>query len=299
VIDRDRIESVVKSSIGSVVSIEQEDDVWRCRLNVPRNVEARLNSLKKTFPGLRLVNQEGSAIECLIPMRKNRRRSPQSRIVISDTNTPTADHEDLLRRLAELYETFFEDTGEVMRIDDQHYKLTFGGDLVFPFHHPFMALLSALSPDLTPVAITTEHLGGQKRTAIYLSTKDERPKTPAAGVSVFIDGSYREGIAAYGVCYSMAGQPSAYLVGAVNGLDSNGAELMAFLQALAHLDDTAHDVVIYTDSTFVTEWASDGGQPWVDRAKARHIGVRVQLIKRDDNGAAHALANKFLSRLFA
>jgi hypothetical protein len=301
VIDRERIEFIVKSNVGTLISAEQEGDMWRCHLTVPRNIEGRLSSLKKTFPGLRIVKREGPDVHLLIPVYKNRRRSAENRTGSKQAASPVLQpsmRENLLRRLTELYETFFEEPGEVLRIDDSHFKLTFSGDLIFPFYHPFVALLEAIAPDLTPAAVTTEHYGDQKRTSIYLSTTDERPKIQKNGVTIFIDGSYREGIGAYGVCYSMEGQPSAYLVGAVSGIDSNGAELMAFLQALAHLDETAQDVVIYTDSTFVTDWAANGGQVWLDKARARHINVRVQYIGRDNNGAAHALANKFLSRLF-
>lgn len=299
-IDRERIEFIVKSNVGTLISAEQEGDMWRCHLTVPRNIEGRLSSLKKTFPGLRVIKRDGSDVHLLIPVYKNRRRSesrPSSRQSAPPVIQPSM-REDLLLRLTDLYEAFFEEPGEVLRIDDRHFKLTFSGDLVFPFYHPFIALLEAIAPDLIPAAVTTEHYGNQKRTSIYLSTTDERPKTPQNGVTIFIDGSYREGIGAYGVCYSMEGQPNAYLVGAVSGIDSNGAELMAFLQALAHLDETAQDVTIYTDSTFVTDWASNGGQVWLDKARARHINVRVQYIGRDNNSAAHALANKFLSRLF-
>jgi hypothetical protein len=250
---------------------------------------------------LRVVKREGSDVHVLIPMHKIRRRTtevrPAARQAVSSLIQPSM-REDLLRRLTDLYETFFEEPGEVLRIDDHHFKLTFSGDLLFPYYHPFLTLLEAIAPDLTPAAITTEHYSNQKRTSIYLSTTDERPKSQPNGVTIFIDGSYRNGVGAYGVCYSMEGQPNAYLVGAVSGIDSNGAELMAFLQALAHLDDTAQDITIYTDSTFVTEWAANGGQVWLDRARARHINVRVQYIGRDNNGAAHTLANKFLSRLF-
>jgi hypothetical protein len=301
VIDRERIEFIVKSNVGTLISAEQEGDMWRCHLTVPRNIEGRLSSLKKTFPGLRILKRDGSDVHLLIPMYKNRRRNTETRPAARQAVPPVLQpsmREDLLRRLTELYETFFEEPGEVLRIDDHHFKLTFSGDLIFPFYHPFIALLEAIAPDLTPAAVTTEHYGNQKRTSIYLSTADERPKTQQNGVTIFIDGSYREGVGAYGVCYSMEGQPNAYLVGAVSGIDSNGAELMAFLQALAHLDETAQDVTIYTDSTFVTDWASNGGQVWLDKARSRHINVHVQYIGRDNNGAAHTLANKFLSRLF-
>lgn len=308
-IERERIEFVIKSNVGTLVSADLEGDIWRCHVTIPKNIDARLSGLKKTFPGMRLVKRDGENVYVTIPVHKHGRRT-NGRVVgerpsaIMPANAPRTivtpeAREHLLLRLAELYEMFFEEPGDVLRIDDTHFKLTFAGDMTYPYHHPFMSLLPYLMPDLTPVAVSTEHYGTQKRTTIYLSTHDERPKGPGHGIAVFIDGSHRDGTVAYGVCYYKGGHPSGFLVGALSGMDSNGAELMALLQALSHLDDTAQDVTIYTDSSYVYEWSQNEGRLWMEKAINRHISVKVQLIKRDHNENAHALAYKFLNRLFA
>ncbi|MDZ4763474.1 MAG: RNase H family protein [Chloroflexota bacterium] len=319
-IERERIEQIVKSNVGTLITAEIDGDVWRCHLQIPKNVTGRLSSLKSTFPNLEVVKRDGSDVHITIPVsaQKPRRRARSSsaaperaapkiapssnrRAIVPTRSMPPIlpqSWEPLLFRLSELYETFFDEPGEVLRIDDSHYKLTFAGDMNFPFEHPFMSLLTAIIPYLTPVAVSTEHYGLQKRTSIYLSTSDERPRAPENGIVIYIDGSYQQGVGAYGVCYYKGGHPSGYLVGALQGADNNGAELMAFLQAIAHLDSRAQDVTIFTDSMYVTEWAANEGREWMERAQNRHIRISVQLVKRDANPAAHALAYNFLMRLF-
>lgn len=302
-IDRQRIETIVKSNVGTLLSAELHDDTWRVHILVPRNMDVRLKTLKKTFPTLEILKRDEKEVICLIPRVKNRT------VTRSMTPRPPARpapvvsgsvREAVLNTLSELYEQFFGEPGEVLKIDDTHFKLTFPGDLRFPYRHPFLALLPAIMPDLTPAAVYTEHYGNQKRTSVYLSTRDERPKNRSnAGVSITIDGSHRPGMASYAACYSMPGQPPGYLVGAMNGVGNNAAELMAFLQGLAHLDSSAPHVTIYTDSTFVRDWAAEAGREWIEKAAARHIDVRVELIPREQNEAAHKLAYQFLARLWA
>jgi hypothetical protein len=305
VIERERIEAIIKASIGELMSATLEDDLWQVNIRIPKNIDARLRALKSAFPAMYLVKRDGSDIWVTIPVNKNGRRNGRgngNRRALTPSLpraavTPEA-REMLLQRIVELYKSVFDEPGEVMRLDDHHYRLTFTGDMTYPYQHPLIALLPSLIPDLTPVAVSTEHFGTQKRTTIYLSTADERPKGPGHGIAVFIDGSHRDGVGAYGVCYYRGGHPTGYLVGAVSGLDSNATELMAFLQALAHLDDTAQNVTLYTDSTYVLDWTKGEGQRWMERAISRHITVNVQLIKRDSNPSAHQLAYNFLSRLF-
>lgn len=304
-IERERIEAIIKASIGELMNATLEDDLWQVNIRIPKNIDARLRALKSAFPGMHLVKRNGSDILVTIPVNKHGRRNGRgtdSRRALTPSLpravvTPEA-REMLLQRIVELYESFFDEPGEVMRLDDQHYRLTFAGDMTYPYQHPLISLLPSMIPDLTPVAVSTEHFGTQKKTTIYLSMTDERPKGPGHGIAVFIDGSHRDGVGAYGVCYYRGGHPTGYLVGAVNGLDSNATELMAFLQALAHLDDTAQNVTLYTDSTYVLDWTKGEGQRWMERAISRHITVNVQLIKRDSNPSAHQLAYNFLSRLF-
>ncbi|NDJ63182.1 MAG: ribonuclease H-like domain-containing protein [Chloroflexi bacterium] len=314
-ISKERIEFVVKSNVGQLVSIERDGDMWRCHLHVPKNAEARLRSLKSTFPGLRIEQREDTEVFCTIPIypikatgrnltaRRSsnmRRRGPHrpERTLHPMMARAGVSRQDQLERLAEIYGIFFDSSGEVLMVDEQHFKLTLAEDLVYPFNHPFLSLLPWMMPDLTPAAILTEQLGNRKTTSIYLSTEDERPKRSSTEVSIFIDGSYRDGIGSYGVCYQMAGQPNAYLVGAMSCHNNNAAELMAFLQAIAHLAETAHNIVVYTDSTLVVDWSQGEGRAWVDQALDKHISLRVQLIDRDENNAAHTLAYKLLSRLF-
>lgn len=300
------------------MSAELDGEYWRCHLYIRKNVDGRLSSLKNTFPSMQIVQRDGSNVYVDIPVNapKPKRRAPAPRVdpparrsakanrgTLAPTrapNTPVLPQswEPLLYQLSQLYETFFDEPGDVLRIDASHYRLTFAGDMRFPFEHPFLSLLTAVIPYLTPVAVSTEHYGLQKRTSIYLSTKDERPRAPENGIVVFIDGSFRQGVAAYGVCYYKAGHPSGYLVGAMQGMDNNGAELMACLQAIAHLDSRAQDVTIYTDSKYVTEWIAHEGREWIERAENRHVLIKVKRINRDANPSAHALAYGFLSRLF-
>jgi hypothetical protein len=306
VIERERIEAIIKASIGELISATLEDDLWKVNVRIPKNIDARLRALKSAFPAMQLLKRDGTDVWVTIPVSKLGRRS--GRAVNHNRLTPTNPlgavvtpeaREMLLRRIVELYQTLFDEPSEVVRLDDQHYRLTFAGDMTYPYSHPLLALLPSMIPDLTPVAVSTEHFGTHKRTTLYLSTADERPKGPGHGIAVYIDGSHRDGVGAYGVCYYRGGHPTGYLVGAVNGLDSNAAELMAFLQALAHLDDTAHNVTLYTDSTYVLDWTKGEGQRWMERAISRHITVNVQLIKREANPTAHQLAYSFLNRLFA
>jgi ribonuclease HI len=298
--ERDRIESIIKNSVGTLINIEQVDEIWQCQVQIPRNVDSRLSVLKRSFPQMQVVGRDGPIVQLSIPLYKNRRplaapeAAPPSRPLAVPTSSAI---EEVLERLAGLYEMIFGQPGEVLKVDAQHFRVVIPGDLTFPFRHPFLALQTAILPSVYLAAVYTERLGRSSRTTLYFSTRDERPKGDETGVTITIDASHRQNISSYAACYTMPGQPRAYLVGAVNGLDNNAAELLAFMEALAHLDTTAQNVTVFTDSMYVRDWAHGPGYEWIERAEARHIAVRVQQVPRQQNDAAHQLAYKFLSRL--
>lgn len=309
-----KIELVVKSSIGQLVTAEQVGDFWCCQLMIPKNVDGRLQALGKAFPGMIIDSRSNKGAVVRIPAHKNQRPSnhtpelwSQPRPLIAQRAEilhPTYDirvltSSDQVRRLAQLYEGIFGQPCEVQTLDEGRIKAMLLEPFTYPFQHPLLALMTPLLPTLAPVAYASEQVGHKPKTSIFLAKpEDARPRHTQQQVIVHIDGAFRDGIGCYGVRYLMDGHPPAYLSGAMNCRDSNAAEVMAFLQALAHLHETARNIAIYTDSNYLTLWVQNGGAEWMQRAIARHGSVTVQRVSRDENKAAHTLANRLITRLF-
>ncbi|MDX1991782.1 MAG: ribonuclease H family protein [bacterium] len=313
-----KIELVVKSSVGHLVAAEQIGDVWRCHIHIPRNVEARLRGMSKAFPEMEIESQLGKDVIVRIPAQKNGTAAivpdsnepapafdrPRPAITLntslSDTHFPSErvlPPDEQVRRLGKLYESFFASTCDVQMMEGGRVRVNFEEALRYPSTHPFLALLPRLT-DLVPVAYAGEQLGRQPKFSIYLAKPEQRMRYRYDHVLIHIDGSYRDGVGAFGARYLMTGHPPAYLSGALNVKDSSGAELLAFLQALAHLDASARNLAIFTDSGYVLSWIKHEGRPWLEQAIKKHGSVRVQHVHREENRAAHSLANRMMSRLF-
>lgn len=310
-----KIELVVKSSIGQLVTAEQVGDFWRCHVYIPKNVEARIKAFSKAFPDLIVDEHNGKNVIVRIPAQKHQRpnsntpelwteQRPQIaepardlRLILPDT--PNFSTGEQLKRIAGLYEAVFGKPCEVQTLDEGRTKVTLLEDFAYPFTHPLLALAQPLMPALVPVAYASEHVGRKPKTSIFFAKPDPREPLPYQQVIIHIDGAFRDGVACYGVRYLMHGQPPAYLSGAMNCRDSNAAELIAFLQAVAHLDARVQNVAIFTDSTYLMAWLRNDGRDWHDRAIAKHGAVTVQHVKRDENKAAHTLANRLITRLFS
>lgn len=313
-IDKSRIEKVIKSSVGRLESADLIHNVWHCLIHIPKNVDARLGTLQKAFPNMHIKRRNGNEVLCLIPSDRQapiEHNNPMlhpsviaQRMKVAVNGglqvTPgTLPLDQQITRLVEVYEAIFERECEIQMIDETRLRLGFEEDLKYPYQNPLLTLLPRLLPGQVPVAISTDHLTQRPNTSVYIAPQHEVVPHQFKHVVINIDGGFRDGIGCYGVRYLMTGHPPAYLSGAVNCRDSNGAELIAFLQALAHLDASVQNVLIYTDSTFVRSWVTGEGQQWFARALERHGQVTLRWISREDNKAAHSLANKALRRLFS
>lgn len=314
--DRDRIERIIKSSVGQIVAMEYKDHAWLCQVIIPKNIPGRMTFLKRTFADLEVLQQEGTSFYVRIPT-KGAKESAQEVVATRPTNWQPPvkpqkveiEHqplvtqrilslEDQLYRLGKFYSNVFHTEIRAQMIDPSRARITFEQEFTYPFRHPFLDILPALLPSLVPIGIYTEEIGRKSRTALYLGEPGQRPRVEHNGLYIFIDGAYRAGIGCYGVRYQAPNEPEAYLAGALNTRDSNGAELGGMLSALAHLNDDVQDVHIYTDSTYVVHWLDTRGKAWLEQAGLRHGTVRVHHIGRDDN-VAHVLANNLIRRLFS
>lgn len=308
--DISKIELVVKSSVGHLVAAEQVNDYWRCHLHIPRNVDGRLKGMHKAFPDMQIESRMGKDVIVRIPAPRTSEgqpaipvfAQPRSAITLDGVNSLAIDGallslEDQAQELVRLYRTFFNAACEAQVLEGGRLRVTFQEPLRFPMQHPFLALTPRLLPDYVPVAYSGENLGQQRTTSIFLAKSEADLRYQYKHVLIHIDGSYRDGAAAYGVRYMMTGHPPGYLAGAVNSKDSSGAELIAFLQALAHLDSSVQNLAIFTDSGYVLSWIKNDGRLWMEQALKKHGSVRVQHIHREENKAAHSLANKLMARL--
>lgn len=307
-----KIELVVKSSVGHLVAAEQVNDYWRCHIHIPRNIEGRLKAMQKAFPEMEVESRLNKDVIIRIPAPRANTNGGQPAVPVFGPPRPTItingmptlpidggvlSLEDQAQELAQLYRAFFAASCEAAVLEGGRLRITFQEPLRFPSRHPFLALIPRLLPDYTVVAQSAENMGRQRTNALFLAKAAEVPRYNYKHVLIHIDGSYRDGMAAYGVRYMMTGQPPAYLAGAVNSKDSSGAELIAFLEALAHLDPAVQNLAIFTDSGYVLSWIKHDGRAWMEEALKKHGSVRVQHIQREENKAAHTLANKLMARL--
>lgn len=313
-VKKDYVERVINSSVGKLVSIEEKDNLWHCRILVPRNIEGRLNFLKRTFPNIQVRREAPDQALCLIPIERDSsatdavlatlppdwlRADASSSLTfrVEDSGEHRLSVDEQARQLSSLYETMFEMPCHYERLE-KRLKFRFPVPMTYPFQHPFTALLPRFLPEYTPVAVHGERHGDRTNTSLYLADRSEHLNYAPMFLAVHIDAAFRDGVGAYGIRYMTANQPAGYLTGIINCKDSTSAELAGLLYAMAHLHIEARQVVIYTDSEYVIGWTQGEGQAWMRRAVARHKDIHLRQIGRDRNKAAHSLASKLLRRWF-
>ncbi len=295
--------------------MEFRDYAWLCHVIIPKNIDGRLNFMQRTFPQMSVLERQGTNVYVKIPTEKPKGTAqkvvatrpanwqpPVKPELVELEHQPNVTQrilpvDEQIYRLGQIYAALFGDEIRLQMIEPKRARITIEQELVYPFSHPFLDLLPSLLPSLVPIGIYAEEIGRKSRTALYLGEPGQRPDVDHEGVYIYIDGAYRSGIGCYGVRYQAPRQPEAYLAGAMNTRDSNGAELIGILSALAHLDPEIQNVNIYTDSTYVVNWMQNQGKAWLERARDRHGSISVHHIGRDDN-VAHVLANNLIRRLF-
>lgn len=321
-IKRERIEKIVKSSVGQLIYIKKEHGIWLCEIKVPRDPDRRIKPLQGAFPHAEIrVSYEDNLILCAIPQdeqpmngnvpeaflaRSHQHKSPSNfaraliKHEVGNEATPVtaSDATPLslqaqINQIAGLYSMVFDDPCEAT-IEGKFIKFVFQRPLRYPFGGEILSLIDRYLPGYSSAGVYGENVGNSDTTALFFASGVRTPSYDHDFVTIHIDGGHRDKIGAYGVRYLLKDHLPGYLAGVINSENAGNTELAAFLNAVAHLDQSVPRVQIFTDSTFVIHWLRKDGKAWMDRLQKRHKEIKIQHIPRSNNHAAHQLATRML-----